>query len=211
MKSCGAMRSLVRTELATDDPELAEYISSGEVVPPPASPTFLVTNGTPPTETAHHANLSDGIERMPRHLTDTERRGDRLFLHLQIVSSMLLLLCPVLGGVLRGWPGAAIGLVVGWLVRTWMRHSMGVRGTNPNDGFFIRMKERANGGRRGTLETLIERVRHRPFTQAQCAAITKVWDNTCVRIQAATSAEEKRALINACDAEIKRISYGQDG
>ena len=124
---------------------------------------------------------------------------------------MLLLLSPVLGGVLGGWPGAAIGLVVGWLARVWMRHSMGLRGSNPQDGFFIRMKERANGSRRGILEALIERVRQRPFTQEQCAAITKVWDDTRVRIEAATSVEEKRELMNACDAEIKRLSYGQDG
>ena len=205
-----AMRSLVKAELAADDPVLAEYISSGEVAVPPVCSTPSVADSNSQTKAEHKTNLSDGIERMPRHLTDTERRGDRLFLHLQIFSSTLLLLCPVLGGVLGGWPGAAIGLMVGWLARTSMRHSMGLRGSNPHDGFFIRMKERSNGARRGILETLIERVRQRPFTQEQCAAITKVWDDTRVRLEAATSVEEKRELINACDAEIKRISYGHD-
>ena len=205
-----AMRSLVRTELATDDAELAEYIYSGDVVAPPARPTSPVTRSTPLTEAEHQTHLSDGIERMPRRLTDAERRGDRVFLHLQVVSSVLLLLCPVFGGVLGGWPGAAIGIVVGWLARVWMRHSMGLRGSNPDDGFFIRMKERANGARRGILEALIEGVRQRPFTQKQCAAITKAWEDTRERLAAATSVEEKRELINAFDAEIKRISYGQD-
>ena len=205
------MRSLVRAELATDDAELAEYISSGEVVAPSARPTSSVSGSTPRIEAEHQTHLSDGIERMPRRLTDAEHRGDRLFLHLQAVSAVLLLLCPILGGVLGGWPGAAIGLVAGWLVRAWIRHSMGIRGSNPNDGFFIRMKERANGARRDILEALIERVRQRPFTQGQCAAIAQAWDETRERLAAATSEEEKRALINALDVEIKRISYyGQD-
>jgi hypothetical protein len=204
-----AMRSLVRAELATDDAELAEYISSGEVVTRPASPTPSVTRSAPRTETEHHTHLSDGIERMPRRLTDAERRGDRLFLHLQVVTSVLPLLCPVLGGVLGGWPGAARGLVVGWLARVWMRHSMGLRGSNPNDGFFIRMRERANGARRGILEAAIERVRQRPFTQEQCAAMTQAWDETRQRLAAATSEEEKRELFDAFDAQIKRISHGQ--
>lgn len=206
-----AMRSLVRAELATEDPELAEYISSGEVVAPPPKPPSAVTETTPLAKIKHQPHLSDGIELMPRQLTDAERRGDRLFLHLQVVSTVLLLLCPILGGVLRGWTGAGVGLVVGWLVRVWMRHSMGIRGSNPNDGFFIRKRERANGARRGILEAVVERVRQRPFTQAQCAAITTAWDETRQRIGATTSEEEKRALINALDAQIKRISYGQDG
>lgn len=205
-----AMRSLVRAELATDDSELAEYISSREVAVPRATATPSVADGMPRSKLEHQTHLSDGIERMPRGLTEAERRGDRLFLHLQVASSVLLLLGPVLGGVLGGWLGAAIGLVVGWLARVWMRHSMGLRGSNPTDGFFIRMKERASGTRRGTLEALIERVRQRPFTQEQCAAITMVWDDTRVRIEAATSVDEKRELMNACDAEIKRLSYGQD-
>jgi hypothetical protein len=206
-----AMRSLVRADLVAEDMELAEYISSGEVVAPPPKPTSPVMETTPRTKVEHQPHLSDGIELMPRRLTDAECRGDRLFLHLQVVSSVLLLLCPILGGVLRGWTGAGIGLVVGWMVRVWMRHSMGLRGSNPHDGFFIRMRERANGARRGVLEAVIERVRQRPFTQGQCAAITQAWDETRQHLAGTRSEEEKRELINAFDAQIKRISYGQDG
>jgi hypothetical protein len=201
------MRSLVRADLATDDADIAEYIASGETVSPPTRPGSSTASALR-AKAEHQTHLSDGIERMPRQLTDAERRGDRLFLHLQVVSSVLLLLCPLLGGVLGGWPGAATGLAVGWLARVWMRHSMGIRGSNPNDGFFIRMKERATGARRGILEALIEEVRQRPFTQEQCAAITNAREDTRKRIEAATSVEEKRELINALDVEIKRISYG---
>jgi len=149
------------------------------------------------------------IELMPRRLTDGERSGDRLFLHLQVLSSVFLLMCPALGGVLRGWLGGGIGLIVGWMVRTWMRRSMGLRGANPNDGFFIRMRERANGARRGVLDAVIENVRHRQFNREQCIAITRAWDETGQRLARITSQEEKRALINALDAKVKRISYGQ--
>jgi hypothetical protein len=206
-----AMRSLVRADLAAEDLELAEYISSGEVAAPLLKATTPGTETSARTKVEHQSHLSDGIELMPRRLTDAERKGDGLLLHLQVISSVLLLLCPILGGVLGGWIGAAIGLVVGWLTRVWMRHSMGLRGSNPHDGFFIRMKERANGARRGILEALIERVRRRPFTQGQCAAIAQALDETRRRLAATTSEEEKRALINAFDAQIKRISYGQDG
>jgi hypothetical protein len=205
-----AVRALVRADFAVEDAELAEFICSGEVVTQPARLVSSVTQATPRMKVDHQPHLSDGIERMPRRLTDAERKGDRLFLHLQVVSSVLLLLSPVLGGVLGGWTGAAIGLVVGWLARLWMRHSMGLRGSNPHDGFFIRMRERANGAGPGILEALIERVRQKPFTQEQCAAITQAWDETHRRLAAATSEEEKRALINALDVQIKRISYGQD-
>lgn len=205
------MRSLFRAQLAAEDPELAQYIASGEIMAPPPMSMSSVTESPAGTKMEHQPRISDGIERMPRRLTDAERRGDRLFLHLQVVSSVLLVQSPVLGGVLGGWTGAAIGLVVGWLARVWMRHSMSLRGSNPHDGFFIRMKERANGARRGILEALIERVRQRPFTQVQCPKITQTWDETRQRIAATTSEEEKRTLINAFDAQIKRISYGQDG
>ena len=210
IKSPG-MRSLVRADFAAEDMEVAEYICPGRIVTPPPTPASPVTETTPRTKFEHKPSLSDGIERMPRRLTDAERRGDSLFLQLQVVSSVLLILSPVLGGVLGGWTGATVGLVAGWLARVWMRHSMGLRDMNPHDGFFIRVKERANGARRGILEALIERVRQRSFTREQCVAITKAWDETRRRLDATTSVEERRGLINTFDAEIKRISYGQDG
>ena len=189
-----AMRALVRAELAIDDAELAEYISSGEEVASPPKPNPSLKQSVSRKKADHQTNLSDGIERMPRRLTDAERRGDQLFLHLQVVSSMLLLLFPVLGGVLYAWPGAGIGLLVGWLARVGMRHSMGLRGSNQDEGFFIRMKERANGSKPGILEALIERIRKRSFTQEQCASITKAWEDISEKFEEATL-EEKRDLI----------------
>jgi hypothetical protein len=206
-----AMRSLVRANLALEDAQLAEYIASGESVGGSPKPPSPGKEATSPSRDTHQSSLSDGIDQMPRRLTDAERRGDTLFLHLQVLSVVMLLLCPAIGGVARGWVGAGIGVMVGWMVRAWMRRSVGIRGSNPHDGFFIRMRERASGARRGVLEALIETVRRRPFTREQCAAITRMWDDTHQRLAATASQEEKRVLINTLDAEVKRISYGQEG
>lgn len=205
------MKPLVRANLALADAQLAEYIASGESTGGPPKPSSPGKEATSPNRAAHQSSLSDGIEQMPRRLTDAERRGDTLFLHLQVLSVVMLLLCPAIGGVATGWVGAGIGVMVGWMVRVWMRRSMGIRGPNPHDGFFIRMRERASGTRRGVLEALIETVRRRPFTREQCAAITRAWDETHQRLAATVSQEERRVLVNTLDAEVKRISYGQEG
>lgn len=205
-----SMRTLVRADLARAGAELSDYICSNSGTPPPVKPAIDSTESSQEANDKVRSRLSDGIERMPRLLTQAERTGDRLFLHLQTVSLVLLFLCPILGAISAGWVGAIAGLAIGWLVRIWMRRSMGLRGSNPDEGFFIRMKERANGSRRGILEFLIEKVRQREFTQCQCKAIAMAWDDTRERLNAATSAGERRALIIALDEKVKRISYNSD-
>lgn len=205
-----AVRSLVREDLVAEDAELAEYICSGEIAAPRPRPPPTPSDPAPRSAPEPERGLSDGIEQMPRPLTKAERRGDRLFLHLQVMSVVIVPLLPILGGVTGGWIGAGVGLLTGVLGRIWMRRSMGMRGSNPNDGFFIRKRERADGARRGLLEILIERVRQRPFTRTQCTAITKAWDDFRERLEAAASAEEKRALVADLDRRVKRISYGPE-
>jgi hypothetical protein len=148
--------------------------------------------------------------RMPRRLTEAEERGSRLFRHLQWVSILVIALFPCLGGVYGGWVGAAVGLVAGWLTCVWMRRSMGIRGPDSYQGFFVRMRERAHGAPRGILGVLIETVRRRPFTQEQCAAMTTAWDEARRRLAVARSEEERRVLLEEFDAHVKLISYGLD-
>lgn len=182
-----AMRALVRAELSAEDPELAAFIATSDV-PATRAP----------------------VRSMPRPLTEEEQRGDRLYLHLQVIALVVLFLLPILGAAWQGWIGAAIGLVAGVLLRFWMRRSMGLRGSNPHDGFFIRMRERANGSRRGLLEAWIERVRGRPFTHPQCVAIAEAWDDARGRLAKATSGDERLAILEELDACVKRISYGDE-
>ena len=93
-------------------------------------------------------------------------------------------------------------------VPEWIRRSMGLRGTDPVEGFFLRMRERANGSRRGLLEALIELSRGRSYTRAQCAAITQVHDETEKRLVKAESDEERRSLVEELDRRIKQIVQG---
>jgi hypothetical protein len=91
-----------------------------------------------------------------------------------------------------------------------MRRSMGLRGRDSNDSFFIRMRERARGSRRGLLELLIERARERSFTQAQCMALTDAHDEVQRQLGKAASREAKEMLLEEFDGRVKEISYGRD-
>jgi hypothetical protein len=183
----GRMRELVGARLSEEDPDLA---------------AFIVTSNVPPARAP--------VRTMPRPLTAAEQRGDRLHFHLQVVAFVVLFLVPILGGLWFGWAGAAAGLVAGVLLRLWIRRSLGLRGPNLHDAFLIRMRERANGSRRRLLEALIERVRGRPFTRAQCAAIADAWDDARARLAEAASGDERLAIVEELDARVKRISYGEE-
>src|SRR5262249_15991263 len=103
-----AMRSLVRADLASESAPLAEFITSGEAGPGPPKPASLANEGASRTREASQSTLSDGIEHMPRPLTEAERSGDRLFLHLQVLSNLSLLVCPAIAGAVSGWIGAGV-------------------------------------------------------------------------------------------------------
>ncbi len=204
------MRALVRAHLASESREVAEYICGADwedapVTHTPASQNLQIDVTDAVTD---DSRLSDGIRNMPRPLTTAELKGDRLFLHLQALSVVLLILPPVLGGVAAGLLGAAAGMIIGLVVFVSFRRSMGIRGRDANTAFFIRMRERADGSRRGLLETLIERVRGRTFTREQCADIADEWDDFQRRLPQATSAAERRRLLEEFDSVVKRISYG---
>jgi hypothetical protein len=205
-----AMRSLLRENLAAEDPDLAYYICGDPSAWPHSGGQATQIPTSQIREASGHQQLSDGIERMPRRLTAAELRADRLYVHLQVISNLAIPFFPILGFVLKGVTGSAVGLVVGWCIRAWMRHSMGLRGTNAHDGFFIRMRERANGSHRGLLEILIEHICRRPFARAQCVAITKALDETQHRLIYAVSDEDRQALIQELDSQVKKISYSEE-
>jgi hypothetical protein len=206
-----ATRSLVKSILAAEDADLAEYICDRPVASPgDAGPKAEGKNSEGGKVDEGHHQLSDGIKRMPRLLTAAEARADRLFLHLQIISRVELLVVPVIGLLLKGRVGLAVGVVVAWGVHVWMRRSMGLRGKDINEGWFIRMRERANGSRCGLLEILIEHVRQRPFTREQCIAITQVFNEGKRRLVELASSEERIALVKELDRRVKEISYGHD-
>jgi len=152
-------------------------------------------------------DLSDGIKNMPRKLEVTEIFSDQIFRHLQTISNIVIIFCPIIGAYFRGVLGVGIGFGIGLLLRMWMRYSMGFRGKDPDISFFIRMRERSEGSKRGLLEYLIEKLGKRNYSIKKCYEITQAWDKFQSQINNAKSDDEKLALIEKFDQKLKHISY----
>jgi hypothetical protein len=150
------------------------------------------------------------IPDMPRPLTTRERVTNWLFVFLQTFSRFLLPLLAAIGGFLLGaWLGALGGAFVGIILGFWMRYSMGLRGRDSNEGFLIRMKERAEGSRPGLFERLLESCRGNAFTQEKCRLITDAWEEAKCKMATCKSLDERIKIIQEVDRKVKAISYGQ--
>lgn len=153
------------------------------------------------------SEFSGGVRAMPREMTRRERAVDLVFLNLQVFSQWTWAAGGVAGFALAGWWGAAAGVPAGWLFGRWMRYSLGRRGANPTEGFFIRMRERAEGSRRGLLEWVLEKARGNEFTRAKCAAIWGAWAQALEQLRAAASPHERQRILAELDRRVKKISY----
>jgi hypothetical protein len=152
-------------------------------------------------------SLSEGIPNMPRSLTARERLADHLYFYLQTASWFVFLAGGIAGYAIKGLIGCVALLAGGWLFGMWMRRSLGQRGRNQFLGFYQRIRERANGSRRGLLEWLIEAIRGSGFTISKCRAITAAYDRAMLQGRSTSSAAEQQAILQRLDAEVKRISY----
>ena len=152
-------------------------------------------------------SLSDGIARMPRRLSARERVTDHVFFFLQVFSWFCFLIGGIIGWAKWGWMGGVALAAAGWVFGMWIRHSLGRRGSDPTLGFYERMRERANGSRRGILEWLIETLRGSGFTVTKCRAITTAYQRAVQRLQATANPAEHEAILRQLDSEVKRISY----
>ena len=153
------------------------------------------------------SKLSDA-PRMPRAMTRRELFADLLFVFLQIASRFIFLLAGIAGFVWKGFAGAAVLAVAGYLLGWWMRRSLGKRGRDPNTGFFVRMSERARGSRRGVLEWAIEKTRGTEFTREKCAAICSAYENAAATLRGPVDAATEKRVLSELDEAVKRISYG---
>ena len=121
------------------------------------------------------------IPNMPRQLTVRERLTDILYFILQLGAKLAWLPAGIIGytegGVISAGGCIIVAVVVGFLVS----YSMGVRRWNQNDGYFVRMRQRANGSRRGLLEFMIEKLRGNEFSREQCRAIAEAYDSAVER------------------------------
>lgn len=151
--------------------------------------------------------LSDGVERMPRRMTRQEKRADTVYLYLQLSSHLFFILTALVGYWVHGLYAAFAGAGAGYLFGIWMRRSMGIRGPNPEEGWFRRMRERAEGSPRGYLEWLIEKIRANEFTREKCKAICQVSDEAMDALKTCSTQTDREAILKRLDQQIKSISY----
>lgn len=151
--------------------------------------------------------LSDGIPQMPRRLTSRERISDQVYFFLQLSSRFVFIAGGIVGYAAWGGIGGVVLTLSGFLFGLWMRHSLGVRGPDQFHGFFNRMKERANGSRRGLLEWVIESIRGSGFTPTKCKSIAAAYELAMSQLSSTTSPGQQRAILQQLDVEVKRISY----
>jgi hypothetical protein len=148
------------------------------------------------------------IANLPRPLTRREVLADHLYLHLQIVARLLPVPAAIIGHAVSGVPGAVTGFPLGAIVGWWAWRSLGKRGPEPA-GFFVRMRERAGGSRRGALEALIEAIRGHGFTRRQCAEMVDAHERAAAALRRCTNRADRDRILGELDRRVKELSYGR--
>jgi hypothetical protein len=144
-------------------------------------------------------------------ISERERFADNIYLLIQLFSSSMFIITGLIGWILRELPGLAAGVMVGFLTGRWMLRSIGKRGRDPFKGYYIRMRERAQGSRPGLLESLIEKIRGNAFNREKCLKIADAFDASMERVRSAVSMDEQREILVALSETTKRISYEKNG
>ena len=152
-------------------------------------------------------SLSDGISHMPRRLTARERLADHVFFYLLITSRFVFIVGGIVGYVVNGLVGCVVLIGGGFLLGVWMRRSLGMRGPDQFHGYFRRIKERANGSRRGLLEWAIEVLRDSGYTISKCKAISEAYERAMTECHQVSSPVQQQTILQRLDVEVKRISY----
>ena len=153
------------------------------------------------------SDLSEGISSMPRRLSRREWMADHFFYYLQLVSKLGFLARGIVGYAVWGWIGC-VALAVGCILSgVLIRRSVGLRGPDPFQGWYRRMRDRAEGSPAGLLERMMESLRGNKFTRVKCRAITAAYDTAMAELRLAVTREQQQAILKRLDSETKRISY----
>ena len=152
-------------------------------------------------------NLSEGISNMPRRMTSREILGDIIFVNLQIFARILFIIMGVGGYYFYKMYGVVLLGCIGWFIGSWIRYSLGIRGKDPDVGFFVRMKERAQGSRRGMLEWLMEKIRGNEFSLSKCIAISKAYEHAVNELAQQSSSTIQAEILKRLDQKVKKRSY----
>jgi hypothetical protein len=148
-----------------------------------------------------------GAAAYPRELNGREKLAERLFQILQIISHILLILGGILGYIFYQVYGLLLFAALGYLAGVWMRRSMGIRGRKPTTGFFMRMRERAQGSKPGFLEWALEKVSRNQITQAESRAVTQVYEKSLKQLKLSDSTEAQNRILADLDRKVFQILH----
>src|ERR1700722_2502625 len=140
---------------------------------------------------------------MPRPMTRRERVSDWIFVALRFGSRLLFMITGIIGYFIFHIIGSIIGALAGLAVGLWVHFSMGFRGPNPIVGFYMRMRERANGSRRGFVEFALEKFSGNTFTQAKCQKIIDAYDRALLRFRDCKTETERDEIFLELDRATK--------
>jgi len=154
------------------------------------------------------ARLSDGIPRLPRRLTKRERIANHVFLWIQLGRLLLPVGFGWFGAVRFGAWGAAAGGAAGLVACLWMRRSAGVRRDRPGrPGWYVRIRERADGDPRGVIEWFLETLRGNALTLDRCRRIAALEDDATARLARVPDRGAQEKILIRLDADVKAICY----
>jgi hypothetical protein len=122
-----------------------------------------------------------------------------------LFSSLLFVITGLIGYIIFKFYGIILGVFIGYILGKFIKYSMGIRGKNPNHGFYIRLRERANGKRCHFLEYLIEKARGSELTRDKCVAITNEYDKALNKIKFISDNDEKLKVLLELDKRTKEI------
>lgn len=144
---------------------------------------------------------------MPRAMTRREKVSDWLYMALLFGSRLLFVITGIIGYFVFSIIGSVIGASAGLAVGFWMHYSMGFRGPNPIVGFYIRMRERANGSRQGFLEFVLETLSGNAFTRVKCQKIADAYDSAQLRFRNCKTEAERNEIFWELDRATKYAFY----
>jgi hypothetical protein len=136
-----------------------------------------------------------------------EKLVETLYLTLQVISQVLLILGGILGYIFYEIYGLILFAAAGYLLGVWIRRSLGIRGRKQTTGFFMRMRERAQGFRPGLLEWTLEKVSRNEFTRAKCRAVTQIYEKSVRQLKQSQSTEEQNRILADLDKRVYQILY----
>lgn len=150
------------------------------------------------------------LPKVPRLPSLRSKVADSAFVLVMLCARLAFVIGAVIGGSTHGFVRLLAGLAVGALVGFGVGRSLGLRGRNVTQGYFIRMYDRGCGKRAGKLEQFVERVRGNRLSMMQCRLIACAYAEAARQLQSCGSKEEQMRILTSRDQKILNAAYGQE-